>query len=283
MKIMAIDYGDAHTGVAISDPTGFMTGFATVINAYRPEVVAAQIAALAKEHGVEELVLGHPINMDGIHLDGCCHYGVLRNLKGTCYDDLIALNAHEGSRGPITNIVIDGLYAEGCHSAVRLLTVQNKVENIRISNVFGTYYQYCIGISKFYPGENTGCYRGITLDHIYAAKAWPARKGAFQHPPKTEKAFPLIWIQGKTVVHDLSISDLHRKETTLPKDTIYIGEKAYVKHLTIDNAVTENFTGDKMPLLRNKGHIEYLSMRRVDCGKDERLVNEGEIKALDMA
>ena len=65
MKIMAIDYGDAHTGVAISDPTGFMTGFATVINAYRPEVVAAQIAALAKEHGVEELVLGHPINMDG--------------------------------------------------------------------------------------------------------------------------------------------------------------------------------------------------------------------------
>ena len=65
MRIMAIDYGDAHTGVAISDPTGFMTGYATVINAYRPEVVAEQIAALAKEYGVDELVLGHPINMDG--------------------------------------------------------------------------------------------------------------------------------------------------------------------------------------------------------------------------
>ena len=65
MRIMAIDYGDAHTGIAISDPTGFLTGFTTVINAYRPEAVAAQIAALAKEHGAEELVLGHPINMDG--------------------------------------------------------------------------------------------------------------------------------------------------------------------------------------------------------------------------
>ena len=65
MRIMAIDYGDAHTGVAISDPTGFMTGYATVINAYRPEVVAEQISALAREYGVEELVLGHPINMDG--------------------------------------------------------------------------------------------------------------------------------------------------------------------------------------------------------------------------
>ena len=65
MRIMAIDYGDAHTGIAISDPTGFLAGFTTTINAYHPEVVAEQIAALAKEHGVEELVLGHPINMDG--------------------------------------------------------------------------------------------------------------------------------------------------------------------------------------------------------------------------
>ena len=65
MRVMAIDYGDAHTGVAISDPTGFLAGFTTVIDAYRPEAVADRIAVLAKEHGVEELVLGHPINMDG--------------------------------------------------------------------------------------------------------------------------------------------------------------------------------------------------------------------------
>ena len=65
MRIMAIDYGDAHTGIAISDPTGFLAGYTPVINAYRPEAVAEQIAALAQEHQVEELVLGHPINMDG--------------------------------------------------------------------------------------------------------------------------------------------------------------------------------------------------------------------------
>ena len=65
MRIMAIDYGDAHTGIAISDPTGSLAGYTTVIDAYRPEVVAQRVAALAREHGVEELVLGHPINMDG--------------------------------------------------------------------------------------------------------------------------------------------------------------------------------------------------------------------------
>ena len=65
MRILAIDYGDAHTGIAISDPTGLLAGFTTVIDAYRPEVVAERVAALAREHGADTLVLGHPINMDG--------------------------------------------------------------------------------------------------------------------------------------------------------------------------------------------------------------------------
>lgn len=65
MKIMAIDYGDAHTGVAISDRTGTLCGFSTVVNAYRPEAVIEQLQALIAEHEVTELLLGHPINMDG--------------------------------------------------------------------------------------------------------------------------------------------------------------------------------------------------------------------------
>ena len=65
MRIMAIDYGDAHTGIAVSDPTGLLAGFTTTVDAYRPEAVAERIAVLAEEHGAEELVLGHPVNMNG--------------------------------------------------------------------------------------------------------------------------------------------------------------------------------------------------------------------------
>ena len=43
MKIMAIDYGDAHTGIAVSDALLTLAGFTTVITAYRPEAVAAEI------------------------------------------------------------------------------------------------------------------------------------------------------------------------------------------------------------------------------------------------
>ena len=63
MKIMAIDYGDAHTGVAISDRTLTLTGFSTVITAYRPEAVIEKLLLLIFEHEGSEL--GHPLNMDG--------------------------------------------------------------------------------------------------------------------------------------------------------------------------------------------------------------------------
>lgn len=65
MRIMAIDYGDARTGIAISDATGLLAGFTTVIQSRKADFVAGEIARLVKEHGVEELVMGFPRNMDG--------------------------------------------------------------------------------------------------------------------------------------------------------------------------------------------------------------------------
>ena len=65
MKIMAIDYGDARTGIAISDALGMLTGFTTVIHAYTQDKVAAAIQELVVQHQVQELVMGFPKNMDG--------------------------------------------------------------------------------------------------------------------------------------------------------------------------------------------------------------------------
>ena len=65
MRMMAIDYGDARTGIAISDPMGLLAGHTEVIHSRRPEEVCAQVVRLAEAHGVEELVLGLPRNMDG--------------------------------------------------------------------------------------------------------------------------------------------------------------------------------------------------------------------------
>ena len=65
MRIMAIDYGDARTGVALSDQTGFLAGQTRVIHARREEAVLEELEAIAAENGVEEIVLGYPKNMNG--------------------------------------------------------------------------------------------------------------------------------------------------------------------------------------------------------------------------
>ena len=62
---MAIDYGDARTGIAISDPTGSIVGTALVIPSYNRDKTADEIRRLMEQHGVEELVMGFPRNMDG--------------------------------------------------------------------------------------------------------------------------------------------------------------------------------------------------------------------------
>ena len=65
MRVMAIDYGDARTGVAVSDAAGLLTGYTTVIRGRDPERVAEEIAQIARERQAEELVMGFPRNMDG--------------------------------------------------------------------------------------------------------------------------------------------------------------------------------------------------------------------------
>lgn len=78
MKIMAIDYGDVRTGVALSDLTGFLAGQTFLIKSKKEEVVLEELAELAKREGAEELVLGHPKNMDGTigpRAEKCAHFG----------------------------------------------------------------------------------------------------------------------------------------------------------------------------------------------------------------
>lgn len=65
MKIMGIDYGDARTGIAISDLLCSIVGSTAVIHSRRPEKTIEEICKLVKENQVTEIVMGLPKNMDG--------------------------------------------------------------------------------------------------------------------------------------------------------------------------------------------------------------------------
>ena len=64
MKIMGLDYGDARTGVSISDPTGFLAGSPQVISTWNTEVLLEKLTELVKKEHVEEIVMGLPKNMN---------------------------------------------------------------------------------------------------------------------------------------------------------------------------------------------------------------------------
>lgn len=65
MRILALDLGDARIGAALSDETGTLASGLPTLSAVGPRKDAQRIAALAREHGVGEVVVGLPLRLDG--------------------------------------------------------------------------------------------------------------------------------------------------------------------------------------------------------------------------
>lgn len=65
MRIMGIDYGDARTGVAISDLLCSIVGSTTVIHSRNMEKTVLEICRIVKDSDIGQIVVGLPKNMDG--------------------------------------------------------------------------------------------------------------------------------------------------------------------------------------------------------------------------
>ncbi len=64
-RILGVDYGDARTGVAVSDMTGLLATGVTVVKAAGMRKTAGAVAEEAKRQGAEKIIVGYPLNMDG--------------------------------------------------------------------------------------------------------------------------------------------------------------------------------------------------------------------------
>lgn len=65
MRVMGVDYGDARTGIAMSDLLCSIVGTTTVVHSRRDDKTIAEIQKLIAQNGVTEIVVGLPRNMDG--------------------------------------------------------------------------------------------------------------------------------------------------------------------------------------------------------------------------
>ncbi|HEX4960005.1 MAG TPA: Holliday junction resolvase RuvX [Thermoanaerobaculia bacterium] len=65
MRTLGIDFGEKRIGLAISDPAGRVAVPLTTLERRNDRSAVRQIAEIARREGVERLVLGEPVGLDG--------------------------------------------------------------------------------------------------------------------------------------------------------------------------------------------------------------------------
>ena len=67
MKVVALDYGSARTGVAVSDPTGTIARPLGVVERAASEAGLEQLARIVQDEAAERVVVGLPLTLRGEH------------------------------------------------------------------------------------------------------------------------------------------------------------------------------------------------------------------------
>ena len=65
MKTMALDFGPARTGVAVSDPTGIIARPLCVVEKAATEAGLDELQRLVEDEAAEQVVVGHPLTLRG--------------------------------------------------------------------------------------------------------------------------------------------------------------------------------------------------------------------------
>ncbi|NCA67794.1 MAG: hypothetical protein EOM87_07015 [Clostridia bacterium] len=264
------DMDDRYLGVAMRffDISNFTFKNSTLRNPVTFGVQLTKIFQFTIDSITFDYDVGNPIlgTMDGVHLESGCSFGRITNLKGKTFDDLLAINADDFYYGDITDIAVDGIFSDGGHSAIRFLSSGSNVKRISVQNIFGTFYQYCIGITKYYfLGDKTkrGQYDMISIRNIYASKHY--RYPDFYTPESY--VYPLIYIEKELDIRNLLISELHRREDETDVETIFVDSDTVIENLCIENCSYENKVGNA-PFLVNRGQIKQLKTDNINLYGD---------------
>ena len=135
---------------------------------------------------VEDILLDHSVvrpNQDGIHVGGFSQRGIIRRIKavkpGTPNDDMVALNADDDvervlnlgmRRGPIRDILVEDIQADGAYTFVRLLSKESVIENITVRRVKGSCRFYAVNMTNWRFPVGSGDIRNVRLEQFNITK-----------------------------------------------------------------------------------------------------------------
>ena len=146
--------------------SGALLNFVNVKNLELRDLVVANSSAyyvrMCRIHhfiidGIDFVCDNFSKNQDGLHFCGDVKHGSVSNIRALSYgqtnDDLIALNADDSiervenldlCRDTIEDITFENIFAENCHTIIRILSVTAEIKNIRFKNIFGGFRCHAI-------------------------------------------------------------------------------------------------------------------------------------------
>ena len=141
--------------------SGAMLNFVNVDNLVLKDMVLSNsvtfYARLCKVHhfvieNIDFTCDAFGVNQDGLHFGGDVKHGKVKNIRALSYgqtnDDMIALNADDSiervenldlCRDTIEDIAFENIYAENCHTIIRMLSVTAEIKNLRFKNIYGGF------------------------------------------------------------------------------------------------------------------------------------------------
>ena len=245
-----------------------------------------------------------PINCDGLHINGPADNVVIRDCMIRAKDDHISKQAdyvkdphppyfgdHELGTlfGDITDVTIDNIRLEGGLFDIRLLSRENLVDRIRISNIHGITKEYWLIVDNYFQGEprvthpgkgnfgtifiedinveSTGRFVSFRLNRSYAnihANVDCIVFRTIQRNLFQDDNFPTILVTGEDrTINKLIIEGYSATEGSglAPKTTNHIEVNgAKVHYLAVTNSnVTRDYPANSSPLIcmKNGGSVTW--------------------------
>jgi hypothetical protein len=189
---------------------------------------------------------------------------------------MIALNADddeyfEVTKGTITDIQIDRVWATNCFRAVRFLSSGTPIKRISISNIFGSYFRNTIAFTHWrFDVTKPPRFEDISINNIFTAKITDKELlGKLSRGGK----LAIIGIEGQLSFNNLTVSNVFRTEW-MPNagPTIWIQQGTVIETLHLRNIQQTNMTDVPLTFFHNDARVLHLFIDGVviyekDAGK----------------
>ena len=198
------------------------------------------------------------INYDGIHFNGPGRDASIRNLSVHSWDDALAFNADDQAivnspdgpsmsnpisygvpwitNGPISDVVVDGLFLDHTLFGLRILSTSSRVDRITVRNIHGDSRGWAVTIDNYFDNFHSGPGNigGITIENVDVnPHDWPSTY-------KWGKDLVNKYLNIGCSIESLSLKNIRHSHRMDDRPTINFAAQARVQSLQIDGLIIQD-------------------------------------------